>query len=71
MKTLKRFFVILLFFGLIISLFKLAYSVQKRQNKSYEIYSDKNDPKKYVVYECTNEGLCGGWADRLKVYFCF
>jgi hypothetical protein len=22
--------------------------------------------KKYVVYECTNENICGGWGDRLK-----
>lgn len=21
---------------------------------------------KYVIYECTNENLCGGWGDRLK-----
>jgi len=25
-----------------------------------------SEEKKYVVYECTKERLCGGWADRLK-----
>jgi hypothetical protein len=34
---------------------------------SRNIYSSKNESdKKYVVYECTNEILCGGWGDRLK-----
>ena len=34
---------------------------------SRNIYSSKNESdKNYVVYECTNEILCGGWGDRLK-----
>jgi hypothetical protein len=34
---------------------------------SRNIFSSKNESdKKYVVYECTNEILCGGWGDRLK-----
>lgn len=28
--------------------------------------SRNSDNRKYVVYECTNGRLCGGWADRLK-----
>jgi len=34
---------------------------------SRKIYSSRNESdKNYVVYECTNEILCGGWGDRLK-----
>ena len=34
---------------------------------SRNIYSSRNESdKNYVVYECTNEILCGGWGDRLK-----
>jgi hypothetical protein len=34
---------------------------------SKTIYFSKNvSDKKYIVYECTNENICGGWGDRLK-----
>ena len=39
------------------------------QNASYSStarISRNESDKKYVVYECTNEILCGGWGDRLK-----
>jgi len=29
-------------------------------------FSQHESEKKYVVYECTYEFLCGGWGDRLK-----
>ncbi len=68
MKTLYKLFFVLLLLSLIL-LISLAYFVQQALNTSNKaIYADKNDQKKYVVYECTNEGLCGGWADRLKVF---
>jgi hypothetical protein len=34
---------------------------------SKTIFFSKNESdKKYLVYECTNENICGGWGDRLK-----
>jgi len=34
-------------------------------NEYYSFFPNESD-KKYVIYECTDEDLCGGWADRLK-----
>jgi len=35
-------------------------------NKINNLNENNFNKNKYVVYECTSESLCGGWADRLK-----
>ena len=46
------------------ALFRYEQTNETQQNKI--VQNDEINKKKYVVYECTSENLCGGWADRLK-----
>jgi hypothetical protein len=38
----------------------------KTKNLRKNNFPENEFDKKYVVYECTNENICGGWGDRLK-----
>lgn len=51
-----------IFITILIIQFCLIVSNFTRSSKDNE----NSFGKKYVIYECTNDEICGGWADRLK-----
>ncbi len=63
----KKQFICILF----ILLFLLFYIEQLSQyitaySKLLDNYTEKKESNKYIVYECIDGMLCGGWGDRLK-----
>ena len=58
----KRYIVLAIYF----LMFVMTMSVFDINVLNINFTSRSNEPQKYILYECSRQGLCGGLVDRFK-----
>jgi hypothetical protein len=71
--NLKSNFFFYIFFSFLFIIFFIYTLIENERFKFLVHFVGKNAKKikiqKYLIYKCTNQQLCGGWADRIEGIF--